>query len=326
MSDMLKRRMAATQQASEIQLGDEVYEKVFRAPASPPQSRFCDLPIKKLEPFFTADIGFKPYPKEKLLAFSKQLAAEGLFERVIVRLIPGKDTYEILAGHNRTAAGRLAGWTTIPCEIVEADDARATSIAIATNLLRRQELSIIERGKAYKALLTAKNRNGQRNALEVEETFGDNRQRYNAREIVAAFFGVTEYEIRKAIKLTQLIPELQDVLENEPKRLNLACAELIADYDAESQSAFLEMCSIAGYQLNKATVKYIVSQCPPPCAEKQVVFAAWRSFRAADEKRKAVPPRKITFDRRRFAPYLDKLGSDQELETLFLEFLRERVG
>lgn len=38
------------------------------------------------------------------------------------------------------------------------------------------------------------------------------------------------------------------------------------------------------------------------------------------------PPRKISFDRKQFAPYLDKFGSDREIEKLFLEFLRERAG
>ena len=52
--------------------------------------------------------------------------------------------------------------------------------------------------------------------------------------MVAESFGVSEYEIRKAIKLTQLIPELSHILEDNPKQLNLACADLIADYDAES--------------------------------------------------------------------------------------------
>ena len=204
-----------------------------------------------------------------------------------------------------------------------ADDARAISIATLTNLLQRQDLSIIERGKAYKALLEAKNRNGQRNA--AKETFGDNRQRYNARAIVAEFFGVTEYEIRKAIKLTQLIPELQSILEDNPKKLNLACAVLVADYDSESQGAFVEMCGIKGYQLNKATVQYIARKCPPPAADKQLIFAAWREARAEADKRRSAPPRKISFDRKKFTPYLDKIGSDQEIEALFLEFLRERV-
>ena len=158
------------------------------------------------------------------------------------------------------------------------------------------------------------------------QTSGDNRQKFLTREIVAEFFGVTEYEIRKAVKLTYLIPPLQDILENSPKRLNLACAELIADYDASSQAAFVEICSIEGYQINKATMRYIVEKCPPPAAEKHLIFTAWREARAAAEKRMAAPPKKITFDRRKFAPYLEKLGSDAQLEDLFLEFLQSRVG
>lgn len=171
--------------------------------------------------------------------------------RIIVRSIAGGDSFEILAGHNRTSAARLAGWTEIPAEIVEADDARAIVIATSTNLIQRQNLSIIERGKAYRALLDAKNRQGHRSDVtpltsgesrqksgreDVGNTSGDSRQKYSARALVAEFFGVTEYEIRKAIKLTQLIPELADILERNSRQLNLACAELVADYDTVSAS------------------------------------------------------------------------------------------
>ena len=325
MNAILKRRMAATQQASELQASDEAYQQIFqRVPPSAP-SEICDLPLDKLDSFFTADIGFKPYSPAKLEAFAQQLQEEGLLVRIIVRRIPHSDRYEILAGHNRTAAARLVGWTKIAAEIVVADDARAISIATLTNLLQRQDLSIIERGKAYKVLLEAKNRQGCRSDL-ADGTSGENRQKYSARAIVAEFFGVSEYEIRKAIKLTRLIPELQTVLEDSPQKLNLACADLIADYDPESQSAFVEMCGIEGYQLNKATVQRIVRSCPPPAADKQLIFAAWREARAEADKRLSTPSKKISFDRKKFAPYLDKLGGDQEIEALFLEFLRERVG
>ena len=324
MNAILKRRMAAAQQASELQASDEAYQQIFqRAPPSAP-SEICDLPLDKLDNFFTADIGFKPYSPAKLEAFAQQLQEEGLLVRIIVRRIPHSDRYEILAGHNRTAAARLAGWTKIAAEIVVADNARAISIATLTNLLQRQDLSIIERGKAYQTLLEAKNRQGCRSDL-ADGTSGENRQKYSARAIVAEFFGVSEYEIRKAIKLTRLIPELQTVLEDSPQKLNLACADLIADYDPESQRAFVEMCGIKGYQLNKATVQRIVRRCPPPAADKQLIFAAWREARAEADKRLSAPSKKISFDRKKFAPYLDKLGSDQEIEALFLEFLRERV-
>ena len=325
--------MTATQQASELQTGDDAYQKIFQKTPAASASRICKLPLDRLVPFFTADIGFKPYPTEKLNAFAEHLRENGLLVRIIVRPIPNSDTYEILAGHNRTAGARLAGWTEIEAEVVEADDARAITIATSTNLLQRQDLTVIERGKAYKALLDAKNRNGQRN---VAATFGDNRQRsdnatsgenrpkYNARTLVAEFFGVTEYEIRKAVKLTQLIPSLQDILENTPKKLNLACADLIADYDAASQEAFAEMCGIEDYALNKAIVLHVTQSCPPPTADRQTIFAAYREARVMAERRVAAPPKKISFDRKKFAPYLTDIGNDKELEKLFLEFLQSR--
>jgi ParB family chromosome partitioning protein len=336
MNDMLKRRMTATQQASELQTSDIAYQQIFREKVPVAAAQLCELPLDKLVSFFTADIGFRPYSKEKLAALAEQLQEDGLFVRIIARPTAA-EMYEILSGHNRVAAAKLAGWVTIPAEVVEADDARAIVIATSTNLIQRQGLSIVERGKAYKALLEAKNRRGQRFDLMAKATSGENRPmlddgtsgdsrpRYSARALVAEFFGVTEYEIRKAVKLTQLIPELSDILENAPKQFNLACADLIADYDAESQKAFIEICSIEGYQINKAAMQHIVRKCPPPAAGRQAVFSAWHEARDAEEKRLMAPPRKISFDRRRFAPYLDKFGSDREIEKLFLEFLQERA-
>ena len=342
MNDLLKKRMNATQQASEITVGDEAYETLFKGVPVPAVSRFCELPIDRLRPFFTADIGFHPYPPEKLKAFSQQLAEQGIYERVIVRPISGSNDYEILAGHNRTKAWQMSGHDMIPAEVVSADDARAVSIAVATNLLRRQDLTIIERGKAYRALLRENNRHGPWDANQAEttfgdsrqklqegdadSTFGDSRQRYNARKLVADFFGVTEYEIRKAIKLAGLIEPLAEILEDTPRKLPIACAELIADYDAATQQAFVEMCSIEGYTLNKATVQKITHACPPPSARKQGIYAVWRQARAEETQRRAAPSKKISFDRRKFAPYLEKLGSDKELEELFLAFLRQQVG
>ena len=318
MKDLLKQRMSAAQQVSEMEIGNRAYESLID-PLPVAASTIRELPVDKLRPFFTTDIGFHPYPPEKLRAFAQQLLEQGLLERIIVRSIPDSDEYEILAGHNRTAAWRMAGHDTISAEVVVANDARAIIIATATNLLRRQELTIIERGKAYKAMLEAKRRQGERTDLG---TSGENRQKFLTREIVADFFGVTEYEIRKAVKLAGLIPPLADILENDPRHLPLSCADMIADYDVASQEAFVEMCRIEGYRLNKATLNHITQKCPPPTADKQAIYAAWREARAAADKKHSAPSKKITFDRRKFAPYLEQIGSEAELEEMFLEFLK----
>ncbi|MBR0281361.1 MAG: ParB/RepB/Spo0J family partition protein [Oscillibacter sp.] len=324
MGGLLKKRMAETRRTSELVASDEVYEKIFRKTPPADSPVLANLALDKLVPFFTEDIGFKPYPPERLNALAEQIKEDGLLVRIIARKTPDGDRYEILAGHNRVNAAKLAGWTEIPAEVVEADDARAIVIATSTNLIQRQNLSIVERGKAYKALLEAKNRNGQRDAASV--AFGDNRQRYNARQLVAKFFNVSEYEIRKAVKLTRLIPELLDILDSAPKQLQVVCANLIADYGADSQTAFIPMCSEKGYRLNKATVQRIIKKCPPPNARAEDIVAAWREARAIEENQSASQPDTITFDRKKFAPLLDKLGEDVNLEEFFLKLLRQAVS
>ena len=87
----------------------------------------------------------------------------------------------------------------------------------------------------------------------------------------------------------------------------------------------MEICSIVGYQINKAAMQHITRKCPPPVADRQAIFAAWREARDTAEKRLMAPPRKISFDRKQFAPYLDKFSNDREIEKLFLEFLQERA-
>lgn len=114
MNEMLRKRMCATQQASEQQTGDAAYEQIFQMPVPQTETQFRDVPVCNLHPFYTADIGFHPYPHANLEAFAEELKENGLYERILVRPIAGTDEFEILAGHNRTAAAKLAGWTDIP--------------------------------------------------------------------------------------------------------------------------------------------------------------------------------------------------------------------
>jgi hypothetical protein len=65
MNEMLRKRMSATQQASEQQTGDAAYEQIFQMPVPQTETQFRDVPICKLRPFFTADIGFHPLPSHQ---------------------------------------------------------------------------------------------------------------------------------------------------------------------------------------------------------------------------------------------------------------------
>ena len=70
MNEILRKRMSATQQASEQQTGDAAYEQIFQMPVPQTETQFRDVPVCKLHPFYTADIGFHPYPHAKLEAGS----------------------------------------------------------------------------------------------------------------------------------------------------------------------------------------------------------------------------------------------------------------
>ena len=87
MNEMLRKRMSATQQASEQQTGDAAYEQIFQMPVPQTETQFRDVPICKLHPFYTADIGFHPYPRDKLEVFAEELKENGLYERILVRPI-----------------------------------------------------------------------------------------------------------------------------------------------------------------------------------------------------------------------------------------------
>ena len=78
----------------------------------------------------------------------------------------------------------------------------------------------------------------------------------------------------------------------------------------------MQICKIEGYQLNKAAVKHIATQCPPPSANKQRIFAAWHEARSATERRTIEASKKIVFDRSRFAPYLINLRELEDLDRL----------
>ncbi|MBQ9719493.1 MAG: ParB N-terminal domain-containing protein, partial [Oscillospiraceae bacterium] len=107
MSELLKNRMTSTKQASELAASDEAYEKIFRESPPTTPTKIAELPLDLLDPFSAADIGFRPYSPQKLKVFAEQLREEGLFVRIIVRQ-KADGRYEILAGHNRVAAARLA--------------------------------------------------------------------------------------------------------------------------------------------------------------------------------------------------------------------------
>lgn len=104
------------------------------------------LPIDLLVPFENQP--FKLYSDDKLNELAADIKENGVLSPVIVR--PMGDKYQILSGHNRTNAGKLAGLKTMPCIIKECDDKTAQLIMVNSNLMQREKLLPSERAFAYK--------------------------------------------------------------------------------------------------------------------------------------------------------------------------------
>ena len=117
-------------------------------PAS--DSAYRLLPIYKVEP--NPDQPRHDFDEEELQALSESIAVHGVIQPLTVRLLPS-GYYQIIAGERRWRASRKAGLAEVPAVIIEADDRKATELALIENL-QRQDLNPLEEAKGYRRLIS----------------------------------------------------------------------------------------------------------------------------------------------------------------------------
>ena len=132
--------------------------------------------------------------------------------------------YEMVAGHRRKKAADLAGLAEIPCIIRQLTDEEATIIMVDSNLQREQILPS-EKAFAYKMKLDAMKRQGQRTDLTCEPA-AHKLKGAKSRELLAEQVGESKDQIRRYIRLTNLIPEILELVDNSvlknPEMLQIA--------------------------------------------------------------------------------------------------------
>ncbi len=141
------------------------------------------------------------------------IAEDGQIEPAIVRPVPGSDRYQMVSGHRRLAALRRLGKKEILAVIRDLDDDDAIKQMAIPNLKRRQLIRPSEKAKAYKMLLDATNHQGFRTDL----TSGNNFQKLDedARDrVLEEETGVSARQIRNIARLTNLVPELLDLVDD----------------------------------------------------------------------------------------------------------------
>ncbi len=166
------------------------------------------LSISKLKPF--PKHPFKMYDNEKMLGLADSIKEQGVVVPILVRpIIDNRYEYEIIAGHNRVQASKLAGIDKIPCNVREMDDETATILMIDTNLQQRETILPSEKAWAYRYKLEALKSQGQRKDLTCAQ-LGHKSIGKKSVEIVAENSSDSRNQIKRYIRLTNLLPELLD--------------------------------------------------------------------------------------------------------------------
>ena len=154
---------------------------------------------------------FKPYSADKLAELAENIRQNGVISPVRLRLSPfEKGRYQILAGHNRVAASRLAGRKTIPAIIMQATDDEAKLILIDSNLYQRDHLLPSEKAWAYKMRLDTITQQGKRTDLTSVQLAPK-----LSTEQIGEESGISKDQVKRYIRLTYLASPLLDMVDTE---------------------------------------------------------------------------------------------------------------
>ena len=188
------------------------------------------IPIDELHPF--TNHPFKVLDDETMTRTVESIAQYGVLAPLIARPRPDSDGYEIISGHRRQYAAKLAGLDTLPVIVRQMSDDAAVILMVDSNL-QREHILPSERAFAYKMKLDAIKNQGARSDLTSTQVA----QKLSI-EKVGDDAGVSKDTIRRFIRLTNLIPELLDMVDE--KKISFNPAVELSYLDESQQREFLE--------------------------------------------------------------------------------------
>ena len=189
------------------------------------------IPIDALHPF--TNHPFKVLDDEAMTRTVESIAQYGVLAPLIARPRPDGDGYEIISGHRRQYAAKLAGLDTLPVIVRQMSDDAAVILMVDSNL-QREHILPSERAFAYKMKLEAIKNQGARSDLTSSQIG----TKLRADEKVAQDSGESRNQIQRFIRLTNLIPELLDMVDE--KKISFNPAVELSYLDESQQRDFLE--------------------------------------------------------------------------------------
>ena len=189
------------------------------------------IPIGELFPF--KNHPFKVLDDEAMTRTVESIAQYGVLAPLIARPRPDGDGYEIISGHRRQYAAKLAGLDTLPVIVRQMSDDAAVILMVDSNL-QREHILPSERALAYKMKLEAIKNQGVRSDLTSAQVG----RKLEAADIVGQEAGDSRNQVRRFIRLTNLIPELLDMVDE--KKISFNPAVELSYLDESQQREFLE--------------------------------------------------------------------------------------
>ena len=190
------------------------------------------IPIDALHPF--TNHPFKVLDDEAMTRTVESIAQYGVLAPLIARPRPDGDGYEIISGHRRQYAAKLAGLETLPVIVRQMSDDAAVILMVDSNL-QREHILPSERALAYKMKLDAMRRTSGRPSKENVSQIGTQKR---SDQIMAEELGESRNQIQRFIRLTNLVPELLDMVDE--KKISFNPAVELSYLDESQQRDFLE--------------------------------------------------------------------------------------
>ena len=185
------------------------------------------IPISEIRPF--EGHPFKVLDDELMQDTVDSVMKFGILNPVIIRPDPGGG-YEMVAGHRRLHACELAGKETIPPIVRELTRDEAVILMVDSNL-QRETISPMERAQAYKMKMEALKHQGQRKDLTSTQVG----RKLETAEIIGQQTGESKNQVRRFVRLTELVPQLQDMVDNKEIAFNPAVELSYLSKDEQKQ-------------------------------------------------------------------------------------------
>ena len=269
-----------------------------------------EIEINRIHAF--KDHPFKVLDDEKMADLVESVKTYGVLTPVLLRS-DGENGYEMISGHRRMHAAVIAGLETIPAIVRELSDDDAVIAMVDANI-QREELLPSEKAFAYRMKLNAMKHQGYRTDI----TSGQNGQKSKgvvSRDILAEQVGESTRNVQRYIRLTELIPELLDMV--DVKKLNFTIAVDISYIDKEMQKWIYEYIRDTGFVKPKQIIA-LRKQLEQGSVNQGFMISIFNSCIAVK-----APERKVVLSGKKLTKYFPENYSETDMEKVIEALLEQ---